>query len=64
MEAVTQAVAAEMVGVKPPTIKKWIDTGKLPAYRMGRIVMVKVSDLEEANKRSLQTVQRQRFMAS
>jgi len=38
--------AAEMLGVTSRTVYRFIDEGDLPAYKFGRVIRVKVSDLE------------------
>lgn len=43
----TVAQAAEQLGVHPSTIRRWIDAGILPAYRLGpKRIAVKQSELE------------------
>lgn len=39
--------AAEMLGVSRPTLYKRINDGLIPAYRMGRLVRLRRSDVEE-----------------
>ena len=60
LEVVTQSEAAKIVGVYSSTIKYWVDSGKLPVERMGRIVMIRVKDLEEANRQSWLNPERKR----
>lgn len=38
--------AAEMLGVTSRTVYRFIDEGNLPAYKFGRVIRVKESDLE------------------
>ncbi len=38
--------AAEMLGVTSRTVYRFIDEGGLPAYKFGRVIRVKESDLE------------------
>ena len=38
--------AAKYLGVSALTLYRLIDAGLLPAYRMGRVIRIKVSDLE------------------
>ena len=38
--------AAERLGIVPRTLYRMIDEGQIPAYKMGRVLRVKVSDLE------------------
>lgn len=35
------------LGVNPKTVRKWINKGMLPGYRLGSEYRVKESDLEE-----------------
>jgi excisionase family DNA binding protein len=43
--------ASALYGVHPATIRRWIASGRLPAYRVGRLVRIKASDLETLGKR-------------
>lgn len=38
--------AAERLGVVPRTLYRMIDSGEIPAYKMGRVLRVKESDLD------------------
>lgn len=38
--------AAERLGVVPRTLYRLIDEGAIPAYKMGRVLRVKESDLD------------------
>jgi excisionase family DNA binding protein len=38
--------AAERLGVVPRTLYRMIDEGLVPAYKMGRVIRVKESDLD------------------
>lgn len=38
--------AAERLGVVPRTLYRMIDEGQIPAYKMGRVIRVKASDLD------------------
>ncbi len=38
--------AARRLGVTPRTLYRFIDQGELPAYRMGRVIRVKASDVD------------------
>lgn len=38
--------AARRLGITPRTLYRFIDQGELPAYRMGRVIRVKASDIE------------------
>ena len=45
--------AAEHLGVVPRTLYRMIDEGLIPAYKMGRVIRIKASDLDaylEANR--------------
>ena len=41
----TQA-AAQRLGVTPRTLYRFIDQGELPAYRMGRVIRLKTSEVD------------------
>ena len=41
----TQA-AAKRLGVTPRTLYRFIDHGDLPAYRMGRVIRLKTSEVD------------------
>lgn len=43
--------ASELYGVHKATIRRWITSGRLPAYRVGRLVRIKASDLESLGTR-------------
>lgn len=38
--------AAELLGVRAPTVRSLIELGELPAYRVGRVIKVRPEDLE------------------
>ena len=38
--------AAERLGVVPRTLYRLIDEGQLPAYKLGRVIRLKESDLD------------------
>lgn len=40
------AAAAELLGVQSRTLYRFIDEGRLPAYRFGRVIRVQRCDLE------------------
>ena len=37
--------AATRLGVTTPTLYRFIDDGRLPAYRMGRVIRLKAADV-------------------
>lgn len=39
--------AAERLGITPRTLYRFIDEGKLTGYRMGRVIRLKATDVEE-----------------
>lgn len=41
------AKAAERLGVTPRTLYRFIDDGQLPAYRFGRVIRLKESEVDE-----------------
>jgi len=43
----TTTAAAERLGVNPRTLYRLLDQGLLPAYRAGRLIRIKVSDLDD-----------------
>src|SRR5262245_21117176 len=38
--------AAEMAGVRPPTVRSWVERGDLPGHRAGRLLRVKSQELQ------------------
>jgi excisionase family DNA binding protein len=38
--------AAERIGVTQRTLYRFIDDGKLPAYKFGRVIRVKIDDVD------------------
>lgn len=42
----TIADAADELGVHRNTIRRWIASGRLPAYRAGRSIRIKSADLD------------------
>lgn len=54
----TLVQAAELLATSPETVRYWIHVGKLAAYKPGRQVLVKESDLEELVEASAVSVQR------
>tara|TARA_B100000315_G_scaffold149979_1_gene138681 strand:+ start:7286 stop:7513 length:228 start_codon:yes stop_codon:yes gene_type:complete len=47
-EWLNTAAAAEMLGITPRTLYKLVDQGKVPGYRMGRVIRFRQSDVLEA----------------
>lgn len=43
--------AAQLYDVHPATVRRWIASGRLPAYRVGRLVRIKASDLDTLGRR-------------
>ncbi|HUP72198.1 MAG TPA: helix-turn-helix domain-containing protein [Acidimicrobiales bacterium] len=39
-------MVAKYLGMRAPTLYRLIDEGHLPAYKMGRVIRIKVSDLD------------------
>lgn len=46
VEWLSTADAADAIGVTPRTLYRFIDTGQVPAYRFGRVIRVKRSDVD------------------
>lgn len=47
MNLYTVKEAAEMLSVHPNTIRKWVQSGKLPAQRFGqRTIRINLSDIQ------------------
>ena len=42
---------AKIFAIAPITIYKWIWSGKLPAYKLGRLVRIKKQDMENMLKK-------------
>ena len=40
------AEAAKRLGITPRTLYRFIDEGQLPAYRFGRVIRLKTSDVD------------------
>lgn len=47
IEWMSTADAAEYLGVQSRTLYRFIDEGRLPAYRFGRVIRLKRDDVEE-----------------
>lgn len=47
IEWLNTADAAERLGITPRTLYRFIDEGKLVGYRMGRVIRLKASDVDE-----------------
>ena len=59
--AVTLTKAGELAGVAPGTIRSRIDRGALPAFRLGRRIVVRIQDLaKDPMRRSSATRQRRK----
>ncbi len=41
------AEAASRLGITPRTLYRFIDEGQLPAYRFGRVIRLKASEVDE-----------------
>lgn len=41
------AAAAEVLGLQSRTLYRFIDEGRLPAYRFGRVIRIRREDLDE-----------------
>ncbi|MCP4436693.1 MAG: helix-turn-helix domain-containing protein [Actinomycetia bacterium] len=47
MNWLNTAKAAERLGVTPRTLYRFIDDGQLPAYRFGRVIRLKETEVDE-----------------
>lgn len=47
VEWLSTADASRALGITPRTLYRFIDKGELPAYRFGRVIRVKRSDVNE-----------------
>jgi excisionase family DNA binding protein len=47
----TIADAAERLGVSSKTVRRLISAGRIPAFRVGRLVRIKPADLDAAFER-------------
>ena len=43
--------ASEILLVHKATIRRWIASGRLPAYRVGRMIRIKTADLDNLGTR-------------
>lgn len=51
-QKVTRRVAADYLGVSERTIDRYIETGRLPAYRLGvRSIRIRIADLDALEAR-------------
>jgi excisionase family DNA binding protein len=41
------AAAARRIGITPRTLYRFIDEGQVPAYRFGRVIRLKQSEVDE-----------------
>lgn len=46
MEYCTIKEVAEIVGVHSNTVRNWIDSGDLKAYKLGKVIRIRKEDLE------------------
>jgi excisionase family DNA binding protein len=46
------AAAARRIGITPRTLYRFIDEGQVPAYRFGRVIRLKQSEVDEFIERS------------
>lgn len=46
VEWLSTSDAAKALGITPRTLYRFIDAGDLPAYRFGRVIRVKQSDVD------------------
>ncbi len=46
VEWMSTAAAAEYLGITPRTLYRFIDEGQLPAYRFGRVIRLKATEVE------------------
>jgi len=42
----TSEAAAEIAGVKPGTIRRWLGSGRLPTHHAGRMLRVRLDELQ------------------
>lgn len=61
-EELTTTVAADMLGVSRPTLMRWINSGELPAHKVGTHTRLKTSDVITFTKH-LQQRRRDAFAA-
>jgi len=47
-EILTRQQVKDMLNISFPTLNKWNRTGELPAYKIGRKVFYKMSDIENS----------------
>lgn len=45
-QRVTIKQASEMYAVHPATVRRWIASGRLPAEKVGRIIRIRLADLD------------------
>ncbi|MFQ5557116.1 MAG: helix-turn-helix domain-containing protein [Acidimicrobiales bacterium] len=46
IEWLSTALAAKRLGVTPRTLYRFVDEGQLPAYRFGRVIRLKLTDVD------------------
>lgn len=47
--------AAKLLGVCPRTLWQWAEDGKIPSFRMGKVLLFPVAELREWAKRQATT---------
>ena len=47
MQYLTPAQVAERLSVRTPTVRDWIRTGKLEAYKFGRLIRIREDAIDE-----------------
>jgi excisionase family DNA binding protein len=52
-ETMSAQEAADYLGVVERTVRRWIETGDLPATKVGKAFSIRVTDVETAGKRHL-----------
>ena len=45
-EWLSTAAAAKRLGITPRTLYRFIDEGQVPAYRFGRVIRLKIDDVD------------------
>jgi len=47
MKLIRVSEVAQLLAVREATVRKWIREGQLPVVKMGRVVAIKESDVEQ-----------------